>query len=241
MTLNFAHRGFSARYPENTLLAFRQAWAAGCDGIELDVHLSKDGTPVVIHDEDTLRTTGVRGRVGEMSFSDLCRLDAGQGEPVPSLEAYLDWAARFPLCTNIELKNDRVCYAGLEEKVLELVRRRKLERRIILSSFNHDSIIKCKALAPDISCGFLIEQAVEDPAAYLRRHGVEYFHPDHRLLDGPFGEAVFREGLALHVWTVDDRDGIDALLRRQVRGIITNDPRLLNEVMGRESGPEILS
>ncbi|MDR2789096.1 MAG: glycerophosphodiester phosphodiesterase [Candidatus Accumulibacter sp.] len=234
MTLNFAHRGFSARYPENTLLAFRQAIAAGCDGIELDVHLSRDGTPVIIHDEDTLRTTGVPGQVGESLYSDLRRLDAGQGEPVPSLEEYLDLVASLPVITNIELKNDRVHYAGLEEKVLDMTRRRKLERRIIFSSFNHDSVIKCKALAPDSPCGFLIEQAVEDPAAYLRRHGVEYFHPDYRLLSGPFGEAAFRDRLALHVWTVNDRDGFDDLLYRQVRGIITNDPPLLNEIRGRQ-------
>jgi glycerophosphoryl diester phosphodiesterase len=234
MTLNFAHRGFSARYPENTLLAFRQAIAAGCDGIELDVHLSRDGIPVIIHDEDTLRTTGVQGQVGELSYSDLRRLDAGQGEPVPSLEEYLALVAALPVITNIELKNDRVHYAGLEEKVLDSVRRRKLERRILFSSFNHDSVIKCKALAPDIPCGFLIEEAVEDPGAYLRRHGVDYFHPDHRLLDGPFGEAAFREKLALHVWTVDDRDGLNELLRRQVRGIITNNPLFLNEIMEKE-------
>ena len=230
MTLNFAHRGFSARYPENTLLAFRQALAAGCDGIELDVHLSRDGTPVIIHDEDTLRTTGVAGRVGELPYADLRRLDAGLGEPVPSLEEYLDLVASLPVVTNIEMKNDRVAYAGLEEKVLELVRRRKLEDRIIFSSFNHDSIVKCKALAPDIPCGFLIEQAVADPAAYLRRYQVEYFHPDYRLLNGPFGEAAFRDRLALHVWTVDTWQGFDELLRRNVRGIITNNPLFLKEI-----------
>jgi glycerophosphoryl diester phosphodiesterase len=235
MTLNFAHRGFSARYPENTLLAFRQAIATGCDGIEIDVQLSKDGTPVIIHDEDTLRTTGVRGQVGEMSYSDLRRLDAGQGEPVPSLEECLDLTAPLPVLTNIELKNNLIHYAGLEEKVLDLVRRRGLERRVILSSFNHDSVIKCKALAPEIPCGFLIEQPVDDPRAYLRRHGVEYLHPDYRLLDGPFGEAAFRDEVALHVWTVDDQEGIDDLLRRQVRGIITNDPLSLNEIMGRRA------
>jgi glycerophosphoryl diester phosphodiesterase len=185
---------------------------------------------VIIHDEDTLRTTGVPGRVGELSSSELRRLDAGQGEPVPTLEEYLDLAAALPVVTNIEMKNDRVRYAGLEEKVLDLVRRRALERRIIFSSFNHDSVIKCKALAPDIPCGFLIEEAVEDPAAYLRRHGVDYFHPDYRLLNGPFGEAAFRDRIALHVWTVDDRNGIEDLLSRQVRGIITNNPLFLNEI-----------
>lgn len=235
MTLNFAHRGFSARYPENTLLAFREALAAGCDGIELDVHLSRDGWPVIIHDEDTLRTTGVAGRVGEMSHADLCRLDAGLGEPVPLLEDYLDLVAPLSIVTNIELKNDRVPYAGLEEKVLELVRRRKLEDRVIFSSFNHDSIVKCKALAPDIPCGFLIERAVEDPAAYLRRYKVEYFHPDYRLLNGPFGEAAFREKLALHVWTVDTWQGFDDLLRRNVRGIVTNNPLFLKEIAGKRA------
>jgi len=228
--LNFAHRGFSSRCPENTLLAFREALEAHCDGIELDVHLCRDNVPVIIHDEDTARTTGVPGQIRDMTLADLRRLDAGQGERVPTLEEYLALAAAHPVLTNIELKNDRVPYAGLEEKTLELVRRHGLEARIIFSSFNHDSVIKCKALAPEIPCAFLTDSPIADPGVYLKQHGVEYLHPKYSILRGAFWEEIRREGILLHVWTVDDETGMRDLMDKGVRGIITNNPLLLHEM-----------
>ena len=80
MTENFAHRGFSAAYPENTMLSFQKARETGCHGIELDVHLSADGVPVVIHDEQVDRTTDGSGWVGELSFAQLRKLDASLGD-----------------------------------------------------------------------------------------------------------------------------------------------------------------
>ena len=80
MTKNFAHRGFSGKYPENTMLAFRKAIELGVDGIELDVHLTKDGQLVIIHDETTNRTCGVSGQVGKMTLEELRGLEGAAAQ-----------------------------------------------------------------------------------------------------------------------------------------------------------------
>ena len=99
MTENFAHRGFSAAYPENTMLSFQKAREAGCHGIELDVHLSADGVPVVIHDEQVDRTTDGSGWVGELSFAQLRKLDASGRDPTESPRCRKCWnGAKQPGC-----------------------------------------------------------------------------------------------------------------------------------------------
>ena len=110
MSLVFAHRGFSAAYPENTILAFRKAIEAGADGIELDVHLTKDDEIVIIHDETVDRTTDASGEVRSFSLENLRRFDASaikKGafafEPIPTLREYFDLVRDLPLVTNIEL------------------------------------------------------------------------------------------------------------------------------------------
>ena len=104
MTKIFAHRGYRTKYPENTLLAFRMAIETGCDGIELDVQLSKDGEIVIIHDESVDRTTNGSGAVCDMTFAQLRELDAGLGERIPLLSEYFDLVEGLPMITNIELK-----------------------------------------------------------------------------------------------------------------------------------------
>ena len=108
---NFAHRGFSGKYPENTMLAFQKAYEAGADGIELDVQLTKDGQVVVIHDEKVDRTTNGTGLVRDYTLEELRKLDASYiytGEmgfnPIPTFEEYCAWVAGTDLVTNIELK-----------------------------------------------------------------------------------------------------------------------------------------
>ena len=119
----YAHRGYSGKYPENTMLAFRKAAETGCDGIELDVQLTKDGKIVVIHDETVDRTTTGTGRVKDYTYEELIKLDAAKlfgGKygfcPIPSFEEYCQWAAGQDLVTNIEIKTGVYYYEGLEEK-----------------------------------------------------------------------------------------------------------------------------
>lgn len=129
----YAHRGASIECPENTLMAFRRALEIGVDGIELDVHLSKDGVPVVIHDEAVDRTTNGTGAVDDLSVEELKRLDAGRGEAIPTLAEVLDLVGDR-LHVNIEIKT-----AVAAEAVLREVRRRP-QLRWITSSFVWDSL-----------------------------------------------------------------------------------------------------
>ena len=115
--LIYAHRGSSRAAPENTLLAFERAIADGADGVELDVHATVDGVPVVIHDRDVTRTTTGKGNVDELTLAELRTFDAGGGQRVPTLAEMLDLlAGRLPL--DIEVKQ-----AGIEREVLAVLGR----------------------------------------------------------------------------------------------------------------------
>ena len=112
MTRNFAHRGFSGRYPENTILSFSKALEVGVDGIEMDVHLSRDGELIVIHDEALKRTTGMDGFVKDYTRAELEKINAGKTmndefgfTPIPSFEEYLDFMKDRPETTNVEIKS----------------------------------------------------------------------------------------------------------------------------------------
>ena len=151
MSKIIAHRGFSGNYPENTMLAFEKAIEAGAEGIEMDVHLTKDGVPVIIHDEKVDRTTDGTGFVRDMTLEQLRAIDASYRfkgmygtNPIPTLREYLDFASKHDFITNIELKTSIYEYPGIEKKVIDMLREYKIEERIILSSFNHFTILRCK-------------------------------------------------------------------------------------------------
>ena len=245
MTKIFAHRGFSGVYPENTLLSFRKALEAGCDGIELDVHLTRDGELAVMHDERVDRTTGASGELRSYTMDELRRLDAGRVkpgqfpfEPVPSLRDYFELVKDSPIVTNIELKNSVIRYEGMEEKVIALVREYGLSDRMIFSSFNHESVALCRELAPDIPCGFLYDCWLLEPGKYAKKHGVRYLHPSFSSLRDRTIEEIHREGVGLNVWTVNDPDVMRFLAKNGVNGIITNYPDKCREVLAGLSSAE---
>ena len=146
---NFAHRGFSGKYPENTMLAFRKALECGADGIEMDVQLTKDGELVVIHDERVDRTTNGTGYVRDYTLDELRKLDASYiysdevgFQTIPTFDEYCQWVSGTPLVTNIELKTGVYPYPGIEDKVWPVLQRYHLEEKVIISSFNHESVLR---------------------------------------------------------------------------------------------------
>jgi glycerophosphoryl diester phosphodiesterase len=230
----YAHRGNSCEAPENTLAAFRAAAAAGVDGVEFDVQMSRDGVPVVIHDESLERTTDGKGRVGEQSAADLARLDAGRwfgpafaGEPLPTLDQVLEIFRGTPLRVNVELKTGRVPYPGLVERVIRAVERLDLRQQVLCSSFNHYSLKEARERAPWLECAALIYENLIDPWEYVRRHGFQALHPHHALVDESFMAACAGAGIPVRVWTVDDPARAARLKALGVAAIITNRPREL--------------
>lgn len=230
----FAHRGYSGRYPENTMLAFRKAAETGCHGIELDVHKTRDGRLVIIHDELVDRTTDGHGRVCDMSYDELRSLNAAKlfpqltdFEPIPSLEEYLDWVKGTGLITNIEIKTDNVYYPGIEKDVCDTVRAFGLEDRVIYSSFNHISARRAKELAPSVEVGALVERenfVRVFPGYYCRENGFDCWHPCITMLDDENVRDCRENGIKINVWTVNDIDGLEKARRYKLDSIITNYP-----------------
>ncbi|SDL37936.1 glycerophosphoryl diester phosphodiesterase [Geoalkalibacter ferrihydriticus] len=226
----WAHRGASACAPENTLAAFRLAEAQGADGVELDVHLSRDATPLVIHDDTLERTTNGRGAVADMGTRELRRLDAGRWfspafsrEPIPLLVEVLEWAADR-VALNLELKNRRT-----GEVVLRLLNDYP-HCKVLVSSFDHRLLKTLRSAAPQLPLGFLCESRFWRLA--LRRAiaaGAHSLHPRQDLVSASLVRAVRDAGLAIYPWTVDETKRAGKLLRLGVDGLFTNQPGVLRE------------
>lgn len=239
MTKNFAHRGFSGEYPENTMLAFRKAVEAGADGIELDVHFTKDKEVVVIHDEDVDRTTDGSGKVESFTLEQLKELNAygrfeGKYEfcPVPTLREYFEFIAPIDgFMTNIELKTGINEYPGIEKAVLEIIDEFNLRDRIIISSFNHFSVQRFKTIAPDVKCGFLEDSRIIDFGAYAKKHGVEYIHPLYLCLTKDVFHEVYSNGIGINTWTVNDEEAVRNLADNKVNAVISNYPDMVSRVL----------
>ncbi len=228
----FAHRGCSGRYPENTMLAFEQAVAAHADGIELDVHFSKDGKLVVIHDEQLFRTTGKEGRVEDYTLDELVRIQAGRvfadkfgHTPIPSFEQYCQYIRDKDIITNIEIKANLQYYEGIEEALSDAVKKYALSEKVIFSSFNWLSAVTIRRLNPHIPCALLFEdRSIRHLAYQAKALGFDFLHPDFRLIDEEMVDECKQVGIGLNVWTVNDQETLDKLDHWGVDGIITNYP-----------------
>ena len=228
-----AHRGFSGVYPENTMLAFRKAIEIGADGIELDVHLSKDGQVMIIHDEALKRTTGLDGVISDYTRAELEKISAGKTKndefgftPIPSLEEYLAFMAEHrDKITNIELKTAPVYYPEIEEKTLELVRKFNLEKNIIYSSFNWLSIERMQRLGTISETGLLFSgMKLYNQAHIIKSLGINYFHPDFNDLTDEIVKSYLDNKVGLNVWTVNEIEDMKVCLSWNIDGLITNFP-----------------
>lgn len=238
MTKNFAHRGFSGRYPENTMLAFRKAIEAGADGIELDVHLSKDREPVIIHDESVTRTCGVPGLVREMTLAELRELDAsylwpdcGERCPIPTLREYFELVRGLPLVTNVELKTNIVEYPGLEQAVWDMIREFGLAGRIIISSFNHFSVMRMREIAPELKYGLLSESWLIGAGKYVHDLGIPCYHPIYGNLTAEHVADLKQYGLEINTFTVNDEASVRRLAELGVDAVIGNFPDMAKKVL----------
>ncbi|MBQ6343302.1 MAG: glycerophosphodiester phosphodiesterase [Anaerolineaceae bacterium] len=210
MTQFFGHRGYSGKYPENTMLAFQKAIEAGADGIELDVQFSKDEELVIIHDETLDRTTTGTGWVKDHTLQELRSLDASfkfTGKygvnVIPTLDEVLAFMSDKDAQTNIELKTGVFEYEGIEEAVLKCVRKHNVSEKVIISSFNHYSILKMRKLAPDLKCGLLTDCWLINAGKYVHDLDVPCYHPAFRNLTPEITAEIKQYGLQINTWTVN--------------------------------------
>lgn len=228
MTQIFAHRGYSAVFAENTMNAFIEAEKAGADGLELDAQLTKDGEVVVIHDEKVNRTTNGNGFVNSFTFKEIRKFNANKKgvkkEPIPSLIEVLEWMQSNQLVCNIELKNNLIPYEGMEEKVIQLVRKYNLSNRIIISSFNHYSIVLSYRLAPEIETAPLFNEKIYMPWVYAQSIRAQGIHPKLVSISDEMIKGALDNGVAVRPYTVNKEADMHRLYNINCTSIITDDP-----------------
>jgi glycerophosphoryl diester phosphodiesterase len=239
--LIIGHRGASAHAPENTLAAFRLALAQGADGIEFDVKRSLTGEVVIMHDVSVDRTTNGSGNVHQLSPHQLRQLDAGNGERVPTLDELFEELGRCdaargrPFLFNVEVTNYATRHDGLEQAVVEAVRRHNIGERVMFSSFNPFSVRKLAQLAPEVPRGILYDATM---ALYLRRVWLAPFaphqfrHPQHNMVTADYVQKLAQQGLRVNTWTVNDPDDMRRLTQCGVNGLMGDSPKTMKEVIG---------
>lgn len=234
--LGIAHRGASGRAPENTHAAFAAALALGAEAIELDCQLSADGELVVIHDETLERTTDGRGPVGDRTWSELARLDAGtwfdrsyEGERLPRLADVLA-QVRDRVLLNVEIKSARDV-GTIETKLVELVARENASSWVLFSSFHPAAVRNVRAAAPWARLGVLCD---DDPRrgglALAVELGAEALIPGRRWVDAGIVDEAHARGLDVWVWTVNEPGEMRRLMALGVDAIFSDWPERFAEL-----------
>jgi glycerophosphoryl diester phosphodiesterase len=202
----------------------------GADGIELDVHLTADGVPVVIHNSRVDATTDGTGFVCDLTLQEIKRLDAGRhfdgafsGERIPTLTEVLT-AVGNDLLVNIELKPQPGGGSALEDAVAEVVLASGLSERVWFSSFKPYALWAIRRAAPGIPCGLLLSPLSFMSLWLVPFTPMEAVHPHHSLLPAWGGALLSRLGLRSAVWTVDDPAVVRRVVEAGADAIITNDP-----------------
>lgn len=237
------HRGASAYHPENTMFAFRAASEMGAEMIELDITLSKDGIPVVIHDETLDRTTNVKGRVSDYTADELQQTDAGswfseshKGEHIPTLEEVLKFA-KGRISLNIEIKSEAVtdnARGGIEEKALDLVKIYGMESHVIFSSFDYRAILHLRELDVDIYTALLYEknQSKErNPSQLVKDYGANAFNCSRRQFSKKWAKDAQEHDIPVLIYTVNKERHMKKMIKRGAKGIFSDKPDLLKEVV----------
>lgn len=235
MTLTYAHRGASGYCPENTMAAFVKAIELGSHGIETDVQMACDGELVLIHDEAVDRTTDGSGYVKDYAYAALSMLDAGswfssdfRNERIPKAEELIILAKKYNILINFEIKNSVVNYPGIEDKLVSLISKYDMTDKIILSSFNHYSMVYCKNKYPNIKTALLYSDILYKPSSYCNFVGADAIHPYFKNIDKEIINEAHNKGLLVNVYTVNETSDIKRLLDWGVDGIITNYPDRIN-------------
>ena len=219
-----AHRGGGSLAPENTLGAIRLGAKLGFKGVEFDVMLAGDGTPVLIHDETLERTTNGRGAVAATPYTALAKLNAGNGEPVPSFENAARLCRELGLWVNVEIKPAR----GHERATGEAVARmaadlwRGDEAQPLLSSFSFEALGRAREVSPALARGFLVGKIPPDWQARLRELQCTALHTNYKHLVQPAAAAVRAAGYAVLVYTVNEPNDAKRMRSWGVDCIVTD-------------------
>ncbi|MFX1235770.1 MAG: glycerophosphodiester phosphodiesterase [Promethearchaeota archaeon] len=229
-----AHRGASNTAPENTLKAFTMAIELDADYIEFDVRISKDGELIIIHDPDVFRTTHKLGFVKQFSLNKIKKLNAGNGEKIPTLEELLiETKGKINYMCEIKVKN-------ISGKVLSILKNHNVLDSTILISFKHNELLKSRNMYPDLKLGaiipsrlgwitnWFIKKRLISSISQKSFFSINAFFP---LVNRKFVDFSHEKGLKVFAWTVNSKRKMKKLIKLGIDGILTNDISLLKDAL----------
>lgn len=238
-----AHRGASSYAPENTHAAFQLAIEMNAEMIELDLTLSKDGVPVVIHDETLDRTSNGTGKVGDQTLENLKRLDVGgwfdsefKGEPFPTLEEVLAYT-KDKIAVNIEIKHEAVtdqAVGGIVDKALQVVEKTDVKDQVIFSSFDYRVMEHLNELDANMPKAILYDRKQSGdmlPSQIVEKYSADTFNCSYRQLTKEWLDDLKSHDIPFLVYTVNDEKLMTELIKKGATGIFSDKPDVLKTIV----------
>ncbi len=243
-----SHRGANLVAPQNTLTAFSKSFEIGCNGVETDIHLTKDGVPVVCHNFTIDETSNGKGAIKDMTLEELKEFDFGsyKGEEfkdtkIPTLDEFIELCKDKPIdVLNIELKSEVFGEAGVElaKKTIETAKKYGMFEKLIISSFDPAILVVCKKLDASCKTGLLYSpdkkigrRIMLHPMAFAKEIKADALHPFSLLVTKTYVNRAHKMGIMVNPWTVNKEKEIKRMIFCGVDGIITDDPGLCNELI----------
>ncbi|MEL0010384.1 MAG: glycerophosphodiester phosphodiesterase family protein [Bacteroidota bacterium] len=238
-----AHRGVSGTFPENTLRAFEEAIKVKAEMVELDVSISKDGVPVVIHDRTVDRTTDYSGEVQSFTLAELKAMEVGgwfteeyRGEPFPTLREALE-LMKGKIAVNIEIQTEAVQDAwqgGIVDKTVHIVKELDMAEQVIYSSFDYRVLEHLEIIDSSIVKALLYEASQSNgltPSELVQKYRVDAFNCSYRQLSDTWIQDLNEHGIPYMVYTVNEEPLMRELIDKGVRGIFTDYPGRLLQIV----------
>ena len=234
--LIIGHRGANKLAPENTIKSFKKAIELKADYIEFDIHRSKDGEIVVIHDSNTLNTTGYKGLVKKMTLDELKALDCGEGEQIPTLHELIE-IAKGKIGFQIEVKA-----RNMAKQLISILKEGDLIESSLLSSFQHNELLKIQKIEPNLKLASL-EPIItgwtknwnyqSSIINYAIKSNFYAIHPRYQLVNQEFINFCHKNNIKVNVWTVNSKAGMKRFMKMGVDGIITDDIQRAKDILKR--------
>ncbi|MBO5462651.1 MAG: glycerophosphodiester phosphodiesterase [Clostridia bacterium] len=247
-----SHRGANLVAPQNTIEAFRKSKEIGCDGFETDIHLTKDGVPVICHNFTIDETSNGTGAIKDMTLEELRSYDFGkykgpefEGVKIPTLDEFLSLSEEMGdkmKVLDIELKSERFGQAGTElaQKTIDAVKEHGLFDKLLISSFDPAILVVCKKIDKNCKTGLLYSpdkligvKIASHPVSFAREIGADALHPFYMCVTRLYVERAHRAGIQVNPWTVNRESTAKKLIKLGVDGIITDNPGLMNMLLGK--------
>ncbi|TBL79980.1 glycerophosphodiester phosphodiesterase [Paenibacillus thalictri] len=217
-----AHRGYPVKLPENTLSSYQAACDMNYTHLELDVHLSKDGIPVLMHDYSVERMTDGKGMIRDLTLEELKRLRVKDTEEIPTLEEALN-LLKGKISILVELKQAGDLYPGLEEKTLEVIRKTGTVEQSRMIGFDHFSVARMRELDKNIRLGMICSGSMPYVFPFMKEIDCDFLGVQLRFLTPEYENMIEERGIISGPWPVDTLADMELIAAKYPNALITTN------------------